>query len=859
MRFGALVVASALAVSVVRAQQLVSSTAGARADRLAAAAATEPMRGLAVRAPVAPRLNGKGTDPAWQRAPVIDQFLEYEPNSGAQPRFRTELRVLYDDKYLYVLGRMYDPAPDSIVSLLSRRDVRTESEQLKLVIDSYHDGRTAYQFATNPAGVKRDFYVYNDGVEDASWDAVWDVATSVDSLGWVAEFRIPFSQLRFSGAKDKTFGLLVVRDVARTRQRISWPLYERNKQGYVSQGGQLGGISDLPEPRRAEFTPYVVGKTFARQSAGKWAMPTAQTVGADLKLGLASNLTLDATMNPDFGQIEADPAVLNLSAFEQFFSERRPFFLEGAGVYQFGSQCGDGGDGGCPSLFYSRRIGRSPQLADLYGDESSPTATRILGASKLTGRLGNGLSVGFMDALTEGISGPGGKTLEPRTNYAVARVRQELGKGAADIGAILTSTERSLDSWSAPYLRGSAYTGGVDARRRFWNNNYEVRGYVAASQVSGSAEAMASTQRSSVHGFQRPDGGLRYDSTRTSLSGDAESFSFGKFGGGMTRFNTNFERTSPGYEMNDVGFQSRADQQSWSNWIQFAWLEPALFYRSARLNFNHWQAWTTGGQPTSLGLNVNAHVQFTNTWSAHLGGNLNDVVATYDDRVARGGPAVRNSSGRNVWGGFEGDSRKWYTPNVFMGANWGDDGHSSSWWLSPTVEMRATSRFSASVGANFSKGINGAQWLGNFGVVGADSTHYTFARLDQATLGLTSRLNLTVTPTLTVQFYGQPFVTTGTYSDWKQLANARAAKFADRYKPYDGGDPGGFNFRQFRSNTVVRWEYVRGSTLFLVWQQGREGYDPTAATFDFSRDTRSLFALHPENALLIKMSYWLNP
>ena len=313
---------------------------------------------MATRATTPPVLDGKTDDPAWRDAQVIDQFLQYEPKNGIETRFKTEVRVTYDDKYIYVLGRMYDPAPDSIVSLLSRRDVRTASEQLKIMIDSYHDRRTGFEFCVNPAGVKRDYYVYDDNNEDPTWDGVWDVATRIDSVGWVAEFRIPFSQLRFGKSADHTFGFMVVRDVARTGERISWPLYHNDKQGYIAQLGELSGIGDLTSVRRLEVTPYVVTKNETRATASSFNHPQSASVGADVKYGLSSNLTLDATINPDFGQVEADPAVLNLSAFEQFFEERRPFFLEGAGIFSFRTACGDI-DTQCTGLFYSRRIGRS--------------------------------------------------------------------------------------------------------------------------------------------------------------------------------------------------------------------------------------------------------------------------------------------------------------------------------------------------------------------------------------------------------------------------------------------------------------------------------------------------------------------
>src|SRR5688500_18508445 len=415
---------------------------------------------MAVRATQAPVLDGVTTDAAWAAARVIDEFREYEPDEGAVSRFRTEVRIAYDDRNLYVLARMFDPAPDSIISLLSRRDVRTQSEQIKLVIDSYHDGRTAYQFITNPAGVKRDFYVYNDGVEDPSWDAVWNVATAIDSLGWVAEFQIPFSQMRFANKAEHTFRMLIVRDVARTNERISWPLYRRNQPGYVSQGADVGGISNLPSPRRLEVTPYVVAKNVTAPDGDRFSHEQRVTGGADVKWGLSSNLTLDATINPDFGQVEADPAQLNLSAFESFFAEQRPFFLEGTGIFTFNTTCGDGGMG-CPGLFYSRRIGRSPQLRNEEGyfEESAPTATTILGAAKVTGRLGNGLSVGVLDAMTQREAGLADRTIEPASNYFVTTFQQDLRGGQTGIGAMVTSVRRNLDEHTTALDRKSVVKG----------------------------------------------------------------------------------------------------------------------------------------------------------------------------------------------------------------------------------------------------------------------------------------------------------------------------------------------------------------------------------------------------------------
>ena len=806
-----------------------------------------------------PVLDGKTDDPAWKNAQVIDKFLEYDPKVGAVSRFKTEVRVVNDDKYLYVLARMYDPAPDSIISLLSRRDNRTQSEQLKLMIDSYHDRRTGYEFCVNPAGVKRDFYVYNDNNEDPSWDAVWDVATRIDSLGWVAEFRIPFSQLRFPNKVDHTFGFMVVRDVARTAQRISWPLYHRDQQGYISQTGELTGITGIGQPSRLEVAPYVVTKNETRPSGSSWKHPQSFAAGADLKYGLSSNLTVNATINPDFGQVEADPAVLNLSAFEQFFEERRPFFLEGSGIFSFRTSCGDI-DTGCTGLFYSRRIGRSPQLGGLYGDESSAQNTTILGAAKVTGRIAKGMSVGLLDAVTQREVGTQDRTIEPQTNYVVARVQQSSNDGQTDFGAMLTGVNRNLDSNTSNYLRRSAYTGGLDFRKRLFDKKYELTANLSTSSIVGTTTAIANTQLDGVHRYQRPDDNVDFDPTRTSLTGDAERLTVSKFGGGITRFQSVLQRYSPGFESNDLGFQSRADEEMFRNWFSLQFNQPSKVFTRAFLNFNSMQKWTTEGLPTTIGLNFNWHLQFKNWMWGHVGGNLNDFTRVYADREARGGPALRKSKEYEGWSGLESDSRKAWYVNAFAGGWRGDAGNSHGWWFNPGGQFRLSSRFSASASLNYSHDLNDKQWRANFGTSGNDTTHYTFARLDQKTLNLTSRINFTMTPNLSLQFYGAPFTSSGEYTNWRELDNPRAPVYADRFKAFtSNGDPGGFSFKQFRSNTVLRWEYKPGSTMFLVWAQGRDLSGDFVNDFSARRDFQDIFRQHPDNTLLLKISYWINP
>ncbi len=854
-----LVAALLLASPVLGAQSRTVAVGPSAASNAPAAPPDAARIATAVRAAAAPIIDGRPDDAAWAAAPAIDQFLEYEPNTGAEPRFRTELRVLYDDRYLYILGRMFDPAPDSIISLLSRRDVRTESEQLKLVIDSYHDRRTAYQFILNPAGVKRDFYVYNDNVEDPTWDAVWDGQASVDSLGWVAEFRIPFSQMRFADLDQHTFGLLAVRDVARTRQRISWPLYRRDRQGYVSQAGEITGIGRLPQPRRLEVVPYSVSKNVTRpEGPGRWSHPFQQAVGMDVKYGISSNLTLDATINPDFGQVEADPAVLNLTAFEQFFEERRPFFLEGAGIFDFRTNCGDI-DEGCTGLFYSRRIGRSPQLSQRYEAPGNATATRILGAAKVSGRFASGLNVGVLNAMAAGETGAGGRTIEPQTNYMVARVLQDLRNGQSGLGLMLTAVNRTLDPDTREFMRSEALTGGIDFRHRFRSGNYELHTMVSQSVVRGSATSILATQRDGVHRYQRPDDGIDVDSARTSLLGDAQRISVSKFGGGSTRWQALYQRFSPGYETNDLGFQTRADQQILRNWYQIQAQVPTRLYRRYFLNLNTFNSWSTEGLLTGSSLNTNAHVELPNTHWLHWGVN-GDLPGAYDDRGARGGRAYRRAASIEAWAGWEGDRRIWHTPTFFAGTWRGDEWRSRGWWLSPSWQFRVSSRFNASLGGNLNYTLNDTQWLTNIGDVATDTAHVTFAELEQWTVGITTRMNFTATPNLSLQVYAQPFVTVGDFREWKELGDPRSTDYDARFIPYGGGaDPGGFNVMQLRTNTVLRWEYRPGSILFLVWQQGRDRARGGPTDFDFGRDFGDLFELYPQNTFLLKVSYWFNP
>ena len=816
-------------------------------------------RATAIQASSPPAIDGREDDDVWRRAPATSDFREFQPTEGKAPRFRTEFKAAYDERNLYIFVRAFDPSPDSIMRDLSRRDVRGSSDQLKVMIDSYFDRRNGFEFAVNPVGVKRDFAMYNDRDEDGSWDGVWDVGTRIDSVGWTAEFRIPFSQLRYANAPSHTFGFAIWRDIERYKERTSWPLYSSKVNGLVSQLGRLEGIEGISAPRQLEITPYTLTKNVSRQTgAASWDRVQHATAGADIKYGITPNLTLDATINPDFGQVEADPAVVNLTAFETRFQERRPFFVEGTGLYQFAVNCNVVNCGG-EGLFYSRRVGRSPQLRGAYGGAGSPLATPILAASKLTGRFPGGLSIGVLEALTPRVEGTLDRTIEPLTSYTVARVQQEFRGGGTTVGAIGTGVHRSLDQWTTPSLRQSAYVGGADFRHKLGAGDYEVGGKVMFSHIAGDTAVINATQLESAHYFQRPGAThLSYDPLATSLTGHAQELTFGKFGGGITRFETSYQRRSPGFEINDLGFMRRADEQQQATWFALQYRTPTDFYRSLQMNFNQWNLWNTGGLKTETGFNTNWHLNDNNNWWWHVGATLNQL-GSFCDNCTRGGPAIRRSPMLQPWFGFEVDDRQTVAPFFFVNLGRGDYGASRYAGFSPGVNIRPSGAVQVSVGADYSTTTDDSQFFGNFS--DGTGTHYSFAHLEQKVYAFNTRVSYTMTPNLTLQVYAQPFLAKGDYSDVRELsATPRADRYEDRYQPYapPAGTPMGFNSKSLRSNTVLRWEFRPGSTLFAVWTHGRDDYATTAGARSLGQEYDHLFELHPDNTFLVKIAYWLN-
>jgi hypothetical protein len=806
---------------------------------------------------------GSPTDGFWQTAPATSRFLQREPTEGGNPSEGTEFRVAYNATTLFVQVRAFDREPEKIISYLTRRDEDSPCDWIRIFIDSFHDRRTAYEFAVNPSGVKQDRYWFNDTNQDMSWDAVWDVSVSRNGDGWTADFRIPFSQLRFVPAASNTFGFAVVREIARLKETSTWPLLARSDNGYVSSFGELTGLAMAASPKRLELTPYAM-TDLTRQPTGDNPLKSSSslgiTAGLDAKLGLTSGLMLTATVNPDFGQVEADPAVVNLSAFETFFTERRPFFVEGSGNFRFDADCYDN----CNTLFYSRRIGRPPQgNADLpSGDDvyvDAPARTSILAAAKLTGRVGR-YSIGAMQAFTaneyaDTLTGTIGsrRTVEPLTSYTVGRGRRDFANQSY-VGFMTTVTNRT-ESIETNFVPESGYAGGVDFD---WRpaRYYSVNGFWEASRVSGTSDAIADVQQNSRHNFQRPDlTSAEFDPSLTSLGGDSAAIAVQKIGGRHTRFNSSFWFRSPGFETNDLGFLRRADQRSTANWFQIRDETPNRWLRSRYINFNYGASWNFDGDRIESGGNINANFMFANNWRGGGGYALQQLAL--DDRVTRGGPGVYMEPNQQMWYWLYTDGSR-PVQLGYEGGN-GADRHGFSFYnVNPNVTLRPVPAVMLAIGFRYSKNVVDSQWVTN---VNDGNDHYVFGRLDQTTTSLTARLNYTMTPTLSLQLYAEPFVSAGDYTSFKEVVDGRSRDYASRYAPYAYstslyGDPN-FNAKSFRTTNVFRWEYKPGSTLFVVWQQARQN-DVVPGGFRFNRDAREIFGVPPYNVFMVKFAYWLN-
>jgi hypothetical protein len=792
---------------------------------LAAAAprsmAQEPSRDDTVKAIVALKCNcgikidGIIDEDVWQLAPRSGGFIQYQPDEGQPASESTFVRVAFDDDALFVAFECFDSEPDKIIERLTRRDRYIEGDLVNLIIDSHHDHQTAYAFVLYASGLQRDVYYYNDNWSDDTWDAVWEGRARVHDWGWAAEFKIPLHCLRFSCEQDPVWGIYFSRNISRKNELDRWLYIPESAGGFVSRFGHLKGLGGVSASRRAEVLPYVVSyaETEPEHAGNPDGKDYSANMGFDLKYGLTSSITLDATVNPDFGQVEADQTVLNLSTFETWYPEKRPFFLEGAQIFQTYF-----------SLFYSRRIGRPPSQwpddADYYTE--SPRATTILTAAKVTGKTSGGTSLGILGSLTQKeharyVDEAGMEreaVVEPRASYIVARVKQDVLENS-EVGGMATAVnQQTLDA---------AYTGGVDWTLRFLDGDYQTMGQVVGSQTGPEESGLGAVATLEKAGGEHWRGSLRGEYRSREL------------------------------DLNRMGYLSRPDFREVWAWVQYRTTEKWWIFRRTWHNLNLGYSSNLDGVPQNRGGNYNNSLELLNYWNVGFG-TWQDYATTAFDLETRGGPPVPIPIGQSYWAWFESDSRKWFqlSLNVTGGDTW--DGHYYS--VSSYFGFRPRSNIEFSAGPTFRSEWGVSRWLETTEDEAGNPDKYIFGEMDTRSFDVTVRGTVNFTRDLSLQVYAQPFLAAVDYSNFKELIPADGYEYvgADIYD--EAEEQPDFNWGSFNSNMVLRWEYRPGSTLFLVWTHARDATQDFG-NFDFNRDWDHLFRSDATNTFLIKLNYWL--
>ena len=876
-------------------------------------------------------VDGRLDDEGWRVVEPATDFTQSLPDEGKPATLRTEIRFVYDDEALYVGARMFDPlGAQGVRSRMTRRDRTSEadSDMLTFTFDPFHDHLSRVLFEVAPSGVKGDALGPGGVNPDYSWDPVWQVATSIDSLGWVAEARIPFSQLRYPRETVQTWGVQVVRYALRINERSHWAFWTRQESGGPSRFNHLEGLRITARPSRLELLPYVAGRSrhLGADPGNPFAKDGVQDVraGADVKYLLTSNLTLQATLNPDFGQVEADPAVVNLSQYENSFSERRPFFVEGSGIFSFGGfNCFFCSNVSSLGLFYSRRVGRSPQLFPSRGYyRDLPEAATIVGAGKITGRTSNGWTVGVLDAVTrreyatlldsaavrdengDSIGARAyqlGQQVEPISNYFVGRVKKDLRQGRLVIGGIATSVVRQLDDTALrARLPGHSESVGGDMDLWLRGRRYRVMGSAALTHVAGDPAAMLRRQRSSARYFQRPDrdgsggrGALfldRLDSSATRMAGYGGILRLSKEEGSLL-WETQANVRSPGFENNDIALLTRTDFV-WHNANLFKqWTKPTRLYRAAYAIVGAQQQFNFDGDLTDRQYQAYGELELKNNWVAN--GFYIRRPSTFDDRLTRGGPVVRKSGNHNVSLYVQSDQRRDFSLSSNPNYGWSEAG-TEGYYVNLYLTWR-TPRVTLTAGPDYGKSASPYQYV--FAVDDPTNTQfygrrYVFGELDQRTVSMSTRANITFTPDLTLELVATPFISAGTISSFREFDERRQEKrsiygedrgtidvsgsgmsktwtvdpdgpgaapafsFSNQDIQNETGFPAEFNYRSLIGNAVLRWEYRPGSTLYVAWSHNRDDLAPIGG-LDLRRDRRALFGAQPRNVFLVKANFWV--
>jgi Domain of unknown function (DUF5916)/Carbohydrate family 9 binding domain-like len=851
----------------------------------------EKKRYKATKISVAPTIDGVLNDEAWNEGTWDDDFIQNQPYNGRPATQRTEFKILFDENSLYVAIKAYDTSPDSIMNRLTRRD-EVDGDLVGILLDSFHDLRTAFLFGVSSAGVKYDQMFTNDGQnQNSSWDPNWWVKTSINKEGWIAEMKIPFSQVRFEKNSGDVWGMDIARIIYRKNETDFWQHIPRDAQGIIHLLGEITGLEQIKPRKIFDVTPYGVAKeeTFKADPNDPFHAKGRKfglNAGVDAKIGITNNMTMDLTVNPDFGQVEADPSQVNLTAYETYFTEKRPFFIEGDNITSFNIGVGNGSVGN-DNLFYSRRIGRPPQIAPDVNNEAHTDirrATPIIGATKLTGKTKDGLSLGFIEAVTAEVKAKidydgerSYQTVEPLTNYLVSRVQKDFNEGKTIIGGIFTGTNRDLDTRLANYLNKSAYSGGFDFTQYFKNKNWMFNLNAAFSQVNGSKTALQLTQKSSAHYFQRPDNNyMSLDTNRTSLFGSGGRMELMKLNGHWNYFGCISWKT-PGFEINDLGYMTQADQMLSVLSAGYNQWEPKGIYKTYNINGDLFLVNDFGGDITGKGFECNASMSLKNYWNVWVYGKINGV--SLSTGMLRGGPMMKLPGGTIGNFGFSTDFRKKVTLNFNLNSSTGFEKDSRNLYTGMDISYKPTNYISFTLSPSYNKSFSELQYVTDLQY--NNSERYIFASIDRKTYNASLRVNLNLSPNLTLQYWGQPFVASGRYYNYKYITNPIAGRYGDRFHTYtpDQIKPGSdnnylvyensdtnetyrfdrmdFNYQFFLSNLVIRWEYSPGSSLYLVWSQARSGYNDTG-TMDYLNNLGDLFNRKinvPYNVFLIKFSY----
>jgi len=843
-------------------------------------------------------VDGLLSETVWRNTSKEGDFTQRSPEDGVIPFNATYFTVVYDEENLYFGVWANDSDPENIDAILTRRDEGSPSDWVYVSIDSFNDNRTAFEFGLNAAGVKQDLRRFDDDNLDYDWDGVWEGEVHRTPDGWTAEFEIPFRELRFNTGDNMVWGLQVYREFPRNSDELSvWNYWSKEDAGFVSNYGKLTALRDIKSEKPLYLIPYVVGKNHINSELKDFyhsqRYDLLANTGADVRYSFGNGLTLNATINPDFGQVESDPADFNLTEFETYFSEKRPFFVEGGNILKFSMGFGDG-DNGNNTLVYSRRIGSTP-FGYVSSVEDSISATNpvfvdILTAVKLTGKTEDGLSLGLMDAVTNEeraikhlADGTSEKvTVEPLTNYHISRLQKDFRDGQTVIGGIITAVNRNLeDTGFENDLHKSAYSGGLDMTHEFFDRNFYLQSALSFSRVAGTVTAITNTQMSSARYFQRPDADhLSLDTTATSLSGYSVKLIGGK-SRGHYQGAIGILASSPGFEVNDLGFNRNSDYYMQFIWLAYRQWNPGNYLKTLNININQGVSGDFAPEINSFGGNINFNTTLLS--NAGFGGGINANAPGFSTTLLRGGPAIATPANGSFWINYWTDWRApvSYDVSTSYFSNT-DKVHSAD--ISQGISLRPWDNFQISLNMGINKFSDTWAWRGKAWDEN-DVIHYIFSDLDQSTILFTMRTNYTITTSLSLQFYSQYYSTAGKYSGFREADQVRERNFDSRLKKlkyaelefgettqlslnnfseirysfYNGLD-GDFTYQQFRSNLVLRWEFQTGSMVYFVWSNGYTNsmdryLTADAGNFDLGQNMKDLWKTPGDNVLLIKFSY----